>query len=166
MAVLCVVMAVLMPVCTAWSSGPSSEVLPLLLALAAGPPVLWGASAILTAVYVLPAVALGHWLGRLAGHGRRWWWVAATTTLGMLPAATLITMIRVGQSGSHEWQQLAVDAMLFAGAVGAASAPAAVAVHLTMLREDAGSPVRPVGAILLWGTLALSAELTAFLAYF
>lgn len=135
------------------------------LALALGLPALLGASALLTAVYVLPTVALGHWFGRLAGQGRRWWWVAASTALGMLPAAALTVMVRVLQSGSLAWQQLALDGRLFAGAVGAASTPASVAVHMTMLREDAGSPVRPVGGILLWGTLALSAEVTVCLAY-
>ncbi|WP_406386985.1 hypothetical protein [Streptomyces sp. NBC_01618] len=68
------------------------------------------------------------------------------------------------QSGFHDWQQLARDGLLFAGALWAASAPASFAVHVTVLREDAGRPVRPVGHILLWGTLALSIELTAWLA--
>lgn len=127
----------------------------------AGLPVLWGASALLTAVYVLPAVALGHWFGRLAGHGKRWWWVAATTAPGLLPAAALITVVRMLQGGNPDWRLLSL-----AGALGAASTPAAVAVHVTVLREDAGRPVRPVGGILLWAALALSAEFTACLAYF
>lgn len=63
-----------------------------------------------------------------------------------------------------QWRHLALYGLLSACALGAASAPASVAVHMTMLREDAGRPVRPVGDILLWGTLALSVELTACLA--
>lgn len=165
MAALSVVLAASAPVWAAWSDSPPSGLAQFLFTAVVGIPVLLGASALLTAVYVLPAVALGHWFGRLAGHGRRWWWVAATSTLGLLPAAALITVIRVLQSGSHEWQQLALRTALFAGALGAASTPAAIAVHMTVLREDAGSPVRPAGDILLWGTLAVSAELTACLAY-
>lgn len=133
------------------------------ITLVVGLAVLLGASALLTAVYVLPTVALGHWFGRLAGHGRRWWWVAATT-LGLLPAAALITIAHILVSGCHAWQQHTLDGLLLACAIGATSTPASVAVHMTMLREDAGSPVRPVGDILLWGSLALSAELTACLA--
>lgn len=163
MAVLCVVMAALVPVWIAWSDGtsPGAALIPLSLV---GLPVLLGASALLTAVYVLPTVALGHWFGRLAGHGRRWWWVTATTTLGLLPAAALIAVVGALQGGSREWRHLTLYGLLSACALGAASAPASVAVHMTMLREDAGRPVRPVGDILLWGTLALSVELTACLA--
>ncbi|TXS42411.1 hypothetical protein [Streptomyces sp. OR43] len=166
MAVLCVVIAALVPAWTAWSGGGSSPgVGALSLVMVLGLPALLGGSALLTAVYVLPTVALGHWFGRLAGQGRRWWWVAATTALGLLPAAALTVMVRVLRSGSPAWQQLALEVLLFAGAVGAVSMPASVAVHLTMLREDAGRPVRPVGGILLWGALALSGEVTACMAF-
>lgn len=164
MAVLCVALAALTPAWVAWLGGGPSPGVGVLLTLVAGLPALLGASALLTAVYVLPTVALGHWFGRLAGHGRRWWWVAATTTLGLLPAAALITIAHILVSGSHAWQQHTLDGLLLAGTLGAASTPASVAVHMTMLREDTGSPVRPVGDILLWGSLALSAELTACLA--
>ncbi|MFF0450294.1 hypothetical protein ACFYT4_28600 [Streptomyces sp. NPDC004609] len=133
--------------------------------LAVGLPVLWGASALLTAAYILPAVALGHWFGRLTGHGKRWWWVAASTALGLLPAAGLPTMARILHSEFRDWRQLTMDGLVFAGALWAASTPASIAVHMAVLREDAGHPVRPVGHILLWGTLALSVELTAWLAF-
>ncbi|MFF3123814.1 hypothetical protein ACFVRD_16015 [Streptomyces sp. NPDC057908] len=165
MAVLCVVIAALAP---AWTGGFGSDPTAVVLfpvALAVGLPVLWGASALLTAAYILPTVALGHWAGRLAGHGRRWWWwVAASSALGLLPAAGLPTMARMLHSGFRDWRQLAMDGLLFAGALWAVSTPASFAVHMTVLREDAGRPVRPVGHILLWGTLALSIELTVWLA--
>lgn len=163
MAVVCVVIAALTPALIARSGPPSGGAL-LPLALVVGLPLLWGASALLTAVYVLPTVALGHWLGRLAGHGRRWWWVTAGTTVGLLPILGLATVARILQSGTHEWLQLSKESVLFAGALWAASVPASLAVHATVLREDAGRPVRPVGDILLWGTLALSIELTAWFA--
>ncbi|MET9587999.1 hypothetical protein ABZY10_33925 [Streptomyces sp. NPDC006539] len=165
MAVLCVVITAL---ALAWAGRlaglPTGGAL-LPLTLVVGLPVLLGASALLTAAYVLPTVVLGHWFGRLAGHGRRWWWVAVSTALGLLPAVGLPTMARMSQSGIHEWRQLAMDGLLFAGVLWAVSAPASFAVHMTVLREDAGRPVRPVGDILLWGTLGLSIELTALLAY-
>lgn len=165
MAVLCVVIAAMAPVWAGRFAGPAgSTMLPLALVL--GPPVLLGASALLTAAYILPTVALGHWLGRLTGHGRRWWWAAAGATLGLLPAVGLPTMLRMSQSGIHEWRQLAMEGLLFAGVLWVVSVPAAFAVHMTVLREHAGRPVRPVGGILLWGTLGLSVELTACSAYF
>ncbi|WP_256102521.1 hypothetical protein [Streptomyces sp. Ncost-T10-10d] len=151
MAVLCVVIAAL---ALAWTgrfgSLPAAVVL-FPVTLAVGLPVLWGVSVLLTAAYILPTVALGHWFGRLAGHGRRWWWVAAGTALGLLPAAGLPTMARMLHVGFRDWRQLAMDGLLFAGALWAASTPASIAVHLTVLREDAGRPVRPVGHILLRG---------------
>ncbi|WP_328624689.1 hypothetical protein OHA88_06990 [Streptomyces sp. NBC_00353] len=164
MAVLCVVITALALAWTGRLAGLPTGGALLPLTLVVGLPVLLGASALLTAAYILPTVALGHWFARLAGHGRRWWWVAVSTALGLLPAVGLPTMARMSQSGIHEWRQLAVDGLLFAGVLWAATAPASFAVHMTVLREDAGRPVRPVGDILLWGTLGLSIELTALLA--
>ncbi|MFJ4839329.1 hypothetical protein [Streptomyces sp. NPDC088746] len=165
MAVLCVVIAALALACTGRLAGVPTGGALLPLTLVVGLPALLGASALLTAAYILPTVALGHWFGRLAGHGRKWWWVAVSTVLGLLPVAGLPTIFRMSQSGNHEWRQLAVDGLLFAGVLWAASAPASFAVHMTVLREDAGRPVRPVGGILLWGALGLSIELSALLAY-
>jgi hypothetical protein len=165
MAVLCVVIAALALAWTGKLDSLPAGVALLPLTLVVGLPVLLAASALLTTAYILPTVALGHWFGRLAGHGRRWWWVAVSTALGLLPAVGLPTMARMSQSGIHEWRRLALDGLLFAGALWAASAPASLAVHMTVLREEAGRPVRPVGDILLWGTLGLSIELTTLLAY-
>lgn len=165
MAVLCVVIAALALAWAGWLARLPTGVALLPLTLVVGLPVLLGSSALLTGAYILPTVALGHWFGRRAGHGRRWWWVAASTALGLLPAVGLPTMARMSQSGVHEWRQLAMDGLLFAGVLWAASAPASFAVHMTVLREDAGCPVRPVGDILLWGGLGLSIELTTLLAY-
>ncbi|MFD3437048.1 hypothetical protein ACFWU3_06030 [Streptomyces sp. NPDC058685] len=152
----------------AWTgrlAGPPAGIALHPLTPVVGLPVLLAVSALLTAAYVLPTVALGHWFGRRAGHGRRWWWVAVGTAVGLLPAVGLPTMARMSQSGIHEWRQLAMDGLLFAGVLWAASAPASLAVHMAVLREDEGRPVRPVGDILLWGTLGLSIEFTALLAY-
>ncbi|MEW1692951.1 hypothetical protein ACIQOF_33130 [Streptomyces sp. NPDC091265] len=164
MAVLCVVVAALTLAWTGRLASLPAAVALLPLTLMVGLPVLLAASALLTAAYILPTVALGHWFGRLAGHGRRWWWVAVGTALGPLPAVGLPTMARMSQSGFHEWRQLAMDGLLCAGVLWVASAPASFAVHVTVLREDAGRPVRSVGDILLWGALGLSVELTALLA--
>lgn len=72
MAVLCVVITALALACTGrLASLPTGGAL-LPFTLVVGLPVLLGASALLTAAYILPTVALGHWFGRLAGHGRRW----------------------------------------------------------------------------------------------
>lgn len=164
-AVLCVVTTAMTVAAAEWLVSASDGMLPFLLfMLVIGPPVLVAAGALLTAVYVLPAVVLGHWFGRRAGHGRRWWWVAVSTALGLLPAVGLLTVVRLLQGGVHEWRQLAMDGLLFAGVLWTISAPASLAVHMTVLREDAGRPVRPVVDILLWGTLLLAIEVTVLLA--
>ncbi|MFF4249393.1 hypothetical protein ACFYY2_33745 [Streptomyces sp. NPDC001822] len=137
----------------------------LVFTLMIGPPVLLATSALLTVAYILPTVALGHWLGSRAGHGKTWWWVAISSAAGLLPAVVLAAMVRMSQSGIHAWWHFAVDGFLFAGVLWVASAPAALAVHVTVLREDRGRPVRPAGDILLWGALGLSIELTVLLAY-
>ncbi|WP_285565476.1 hypothetical protein [Streptomyces sp. RTGN2] len=164
MAVLCVVMPALAPALS-WTGligGASPGGLLLPLALVIGLPLLVGASALLTAVYILPTVALGHWLGRLAGHGRKWWYALAGTAVGLLPVVGLHAVARMSQSGIHGWGRLAADGLLAAAALWVASAPASIAVHVTVLREEAGRPVRPVGGILLWGTLGLTVEGTAW----
>lgn len=164
MAVLCVVMPALTPALS-WTGligGASPGGLLLPFALVIGLPLLVGASALLTAVYILPTVALGHWLGRLAGHGRKWWYALAGTAVGLLPVVGLPAVARMSQSGIHEWGRLAADGLLVAAALWLASAPASIAVHVTVLREEAGRPVRPVGGILLWGTLGLTVEGTAW----
>ncbi|MEU2346330.1 hypothetical protein ABZ745_31665 [Streptomyces sp. NPDC013082] len=164
-AVLCVVITAMTMAAAKWFiSGSDGVLLFLLLMLVIGPPVLLAASALLTAVYVLPAVILGHWLGRLAGDGRKWWWVAASTALGLLPAVGLPTGAWMLRGGAHDWRQVAIDGLLFAGALWTASLPASLAVHMTMSREDAGRPVRPTGDILIWGTLLLAIEVTLLLA--
>ncbi|MFJ8863779.1 hypothetical protein ACIRD8_35895 [Streptomyces sp. NPDC102451] len=165
MAVLCVAIAALALAWTGRLASLPAGIALLPLALVIGLPVLLAASALLTAAYVLPTVALGHWLGRRTGHGRRWRWVAVSTALGLLPVVGLLTMARMSLSGIHEWRQLAMDGLQCAGVLWTASAPASFAVHMTVLREDAGRPVQPVGDVLLWGTLGLSIELTALLAY-
>ncbi|MEV6260662.1 hypothetical protein AB0M42_07850 [Streptomyces sp. NPDC051784] len=166
MAVLCVVIPV-MAVAAADRLLIASDgvLLLLILTLTIGPPVLWGASALLTVAYVLPTVALGHWLGSRAGHGKTWWWVTIGTALGLLPAVALPTMVRMSRSGMHTWWQLAMDGLLFAGVLWVAATPAALAVHVAVVREDGGRPVRPVVDILLWGSLGLLIEITALLAY-
>ena len=165
MAVLCVAITAM---AVAWAdrlvSAADGVLLLLVFTLMFGPPLVLAASALLTAVYVLPAVVLGHWFGRLAGRGRRWWWVAVSTALGLLPAVGLPTAVRMLQGGAHEWRQLAMEGLLFAGVLWTVSVPASLAVHMAVLREDAGRPVRPVVDILLWGTLLLAIEVTTLLA--
>lgn len=168
MAVLCVVLPA-MAVAVAWAArlvgAPEGVLLLILFTLVVGPPVLLAVSALLTAVYVLPTVALGHRLGRLSGHGRRWWWVVAGTALPPLPVIGLPVAALMLRNGTHEWRQLAMAGSLTAGALWAASVPACLAVHMAVLREDEGRPVRPVGDILIWGTLGLSVELMALPAF-
>lgn len=95
------------------------------------------------------------WTGQFASR------VAAGTALGLLSAVGLPAMARMLQSGIRERRQLAMGGLLFAGVLWVASVPASFAVHVAVLREDAGGSVRPVGDILLWITLGLSIELTA-----
>ncbi len=94
-----------------------------------------------------------------------WCWVAASTALGLLPAVGLPTGIWMLRGGAHDCRQVAMEGLLFAGALWTASLPASLAVHTTVLREDAGNPVRPTGDILIWGTLLLASEVTVLLAW-
>ncbi|MDI3418364.1 hypothetical protein [Streptomyces luteolus] len=126
-------------------------------------------SALLTAAYVLPTLALGHWLARRTGHGelggrRPWRWVVAGTTLGLLPTAVLPTLARPLIAGGPDSRQVIGEGLVFAAALWATSTPAALAAHTTLRREAAERPIRPVGAILLGGVLVLSVELTVLAA--
>ncbi len=111
-------------------------------------PALVLASAVVTVALVLPSVALGHWLGLRRGSGRRWW-VAVATAAVLLPAAGL------------PWAAAAVygrgglpGLLLFATVLYALSLPAALAAHTTVLRADAGRPVRSTGWFLGYGAVA------------
>lgn len=165
MAVLCVTVAALALVwIEAFGSSPGAALLLIPVAAVVVPVVLWWASAAVTVAYVLPAVVLAHWFARRTGRRRQWWWVAASTAFGLLPVVGLPTMARILHGGLHDWRQIAVEGLVFAGVLWVVATPAALAAHMTVLREDAGDPVRPVGDILLWGTLGLSIELTGWLA--
>ncbi|MGW0551349.1 hypothetical protein [Streptomyces altiplanensis] len=129
-------------------------VLPVIL------PALLFAGSLITAACVLPSVALGHWLEKRWGSGRRWWWVAAATMLVALSAVglSLLVVALYGQGAAlGSWREafgwLGYVAVLFC-----ASLPATLAAHMTVLRADAGRPIRPVGQILGYGSLALLTE--------
>ncbi|UUU22965.1 hypothetical protein [Streptomyces sp. DSM 40750] len=95
------------------------------------------AAAVLTVGYVLPAVLLAHWTARQLTGRTAWWWIPPACTLWVLPA-------------------MVVPAWHLAGlALYAAVLPPALAVHLTVVRADAGRPVQPCAPILTWGTLAV-----------
>ncbi|MFF1477160.1 hypothetical protein ACFVYD_06230 [Streptomyces sp. NPDC058301] len=165
MAVLCVTVALLALVwIEAFGSSSGASVLLIPVAVVVGSVVLWWVSAMVTVAYVLPVVALAQWFARRTGRGRQWPWVVASAALGLLPVAGLPTMARILRGGFGDWRQVAVEGLLFAGALWVVSTPAALAAHVTVLREDAGEPIRPVGDILLWGLLGLLVELTVWLA--
>ncbi|MFG3280507.1 hypothetical protein [Streptomyces sp. NPDC048111] len=161
MAVLTVVLSAVLLICSYHADGLATAVMLVPVALAVGVPLLIGVSALLTAAYVLPAVALGHWLAGRPGRagGRRW--VVVGSVLGLLPVVGLPTAVCMLRSGTRAWPQLALDGGLLAGCLWLLGAPALCAVHLTVRREDAGRPVRPVGRILGWGILALTLGLVA-----
>ncbi|WP_229847787.1 hypothetical protein [Streptomyces melanogenes] len=148
----------------AFGGSPEGAAVLIPVAVVAGPVMFVSVSAAVTVAYVLPAVALAHWFARRTGRRRQWRWVAASGALGLLPAAGLPTLFRILHGGLHDWRRIAVEGLVFAGVLWIVATPAAVAAHMTVLREDAGDPIRPVGDILLWGTLGLSIELTGWLA--
>ena len=164
-AVLCVVTtAMTVAAANGFSRAPPTACSRSFFMLVIGPPVLVAASALLTAVYRPAGCGFGA-LVRAARRAReKVVVVAVSTALGLLPAVGLLTVVRLLQGGVHEWRQLAMDGLLFAGVLWTISAPASLAVHMTVLREDAGRPVRPVVDILLWGTLLLAIEVTVLLA--
>ncbi|MFC8535865.1 hypothetical protein ACFUJY_18185 [Streptomyces sp. NPDC057249] len=166
MTVLCLAFFASVPLWSDRLAAPERSVaLTFLFMLAAGVPVLCVLSGLVTVAYVLPLVALAHRFGRRGGRGERRRHVVAATFLGLLPAAVLPTLVLVARSGGGEWRQLAANGAVAAAALWTATAPAALAVHLTLRRERAGRPVRPVIDILLWGTLGLGVEYTGLLVF-
>ncbi|MET8831339.1 hypothetical protein ABZX40_39965 [Streptomyces sp. NPDC004610] len=121
--------------------------------------------ALVAATYVLPSVALGHWLGGRRGSGRRWWWVMTGAALGLVPAIGLALLV-VAFSGESpvfsSWQDIR-DWLLYAAALYSISVPAALAAHRTVLHADAGHPVRSAGHIIGYGALLLLTELVVVL---
>ncbi|MFG2564192.1 hypothetical protein ACGFR6_01975 [Streptomyces sp. NPDC048567] len=161
-AVLCVALLASAPLWSGLLAAPEGS---LVVMLVAGAPLLWVLSTLLTFVYVLPLVAAAHWSGRRRGRGARRRYVVAATLLGAPAAAGLPTLVLMARAGAGEWGQLAAHGALVAAVLWAVSAPAALAVHLTLRRERAGRPVRPVVDILLWGTLALGVEFVGLLVF-
>ncbi|OKJ68572.1 hypothetical protein [Streptomyces sp. CB02460] len=163
-AVLCVALLASVPLWSGRLAAPEESVgLTLALVLVAGAPLLWALSGLVTLVYVLPLVAMAHRFGRRSGRGERRRYVWAATLLGLLPAAVLPTLVLMVRAGTGEWLQLAAKGASAAAALWIATAPAVLAVHLTLGRERTGRPVRPVVDILLWGTLGLCVEYAGWL---
>ncbi|MFJ1545797.1 hypothetical protein [Streptomyces sp. NPDC088246] len=119
---------------------------------------------LVSAAYVLPSVALGHWMGERWGSGRRWWWVVTAAVLVLVPVVGLPLVVAFYGRGPvfSSWQDI-LDWLLYASALYCISIPAVLAAHRTVLREDAGHPVRSVGQILGYGSLVLLVELAGVL---
>ncbi|MGW1652706.1 hypothetical protein [Streptomyces atratus] len=119
---------------------------------------------LVSATYVLPSVALGHWLGERWGSGRRWWWVVTAAVLVLVPIVGLPLVVAFCVRGPafSSWQDI-LDGLLYASALYCISIPAALAAHSTVLRANAGRPVRSVGKILGYGSLVLLVELAGVL---
>ncbi|WP_338897626.1 hypothetical protein WBG99_20165 [Streptomyces sp. TG1A-60] len=94
-------------------------------------------AAVLTVGYVLPAVLLAHWTARQLTRRPAWWRIPPACTPWVLPTTVV-----------PSWHLAGL-------ALYAAVLLPALSVHLTVVRADAGRPVQPCAAILLWGTLAV-----------
>ncbi|NEC06685.1 hypothetical protein [Streptomyces sp. SID7909] len=160
-AVLCVAFLASAPLWSGLLAAPERSVVVMLVA---GAPLIWVLSTVLTFGYVLPLVAVAHWFGRRRGRGERRRYVVAATLLGVA-AAGLPTLVLMARAGSGDGSQLAAHGALVAAVLWAVSAPAALAVHLTLRRERDGRPVRPVADIILWGTVALGVEFVGLLVF-
>ncbi|MEV6161955.1 hypothetical protein AB0L71_08515 [Streptomyces sp. NPDC052052] len=122
-------------------------------------PALLFVGSLLSAAYVLPSVALGHWLGVCRGDGRRWWWVVLAALLVLVPVMglPLIGALCVRGAEFRPWQDISAW-LLCASALYFVGVPAALAAHRTVVLEDAGRPARSVGPILGYGVLVLLVE--------
>lgn len=161
-ALLCVAFLASAPLWSGLLAAPERSVVVMLVA---GAPLIWVLSTVLTFGYVLPLVAAAHWFGRRRGRAERRRYVVAATLLGVAAAAGLPTLVLMARAGSGDGSQLAAHGALVAAVLWAVSAPAALAVHLTLRRERDGRPVRPVADILLWGTVTLGVEFVGLLVF-
>ncbi|MGR8009253.1 hypothetical protein [Streptomyces hypolithicus] len=145
-------------------SGATPRLWELLWLLPIATPFLALAVSLVTALHVLPSLALGHWLGKRWGDGKRWWWVAAGVAVGLVPATGLPMLAWYGLGDGPFSQADAVGWPASAGVLFGSALPAALAAHATVLREEAGRPVRPVARIIAWGALAVSTTFVIALA--
>ncbi|MGQ4355842.1 hypothetical protein [Streptomyces drozdowiczii] len=115
---------------------------------------------LISAAFVLPSVALGHWLGGRQGSGRRWWWVV-TAALLVLVVVGILSLLAVASyergPAFSSWQDI-LDWLLYASAFYCISIPAVLAAHGAVVRADSGHRVWSVGRILGYGSLVLLVE--------
>ncbi|MFJ3091230.1 hypothetical protein [Streptomyces sp. NPDC086838] len=117
-------------------------------------------ASLISAAFVLPSVALGHWLGERRGSGRRWWWVATAAVLILVLVGSLSLLVAASYRRGpvlSSWQDI-LDWLLYASAFCCISMPAVLAAHRTVVRADTGHRVWSVGQILGYGSLALLVE--------
>ncbi|MFH8471561.1 hypothetical protein [Streptomyces sp. NPDC018000] len=90
--------------------------------------------------------------------------MATAGSLVLAPVVgTLLIVAFYGRGPAYiSWQDI-LDWLLYASALYCISMPAALAAHITVLRADAGHPVRSVGQILGYGSLLLLVELAGVL---
>ncbi|MGW2472602.1 hypothetical protein [Streptomyces sp. NPDC001665] len=164
MAVLCLTLLASVPLWPGRPAAPEeSAAFTYAFTLAVGAPLLWALSALVTFVYVLPLVAMAHRFGRRSGRGERRRYVWAATLVGLLPVAALPVLVLMARAGAGEGLRVAAEGAPAVVVLWIATAPAVMAVHLTVRRERAGRPVRPVADLLLWGTLGLCVEYVGWL---
>ncbi|GGX18071.1 hypothetical protein [Streptomyces chryseus] len=116
--------------------------------------------ALATVVYVLPSVALGHWLGKRRDGERRWWWLVPAAGVVLVPVVglPLLLMSFYGSAPVLDARQDMLDWSLYAAVLYGVSLPAALAAHTAVLRADAGRPSASVRRILAYGSLVLVIE--------
>ncbi|MGW6055338.1 hypothetical protein [Streptomyces sp. NPDC055189] len=122
--------------------------------------VLFFVAALLSAVFVLPSVALGHWVAERRGSGRRWCWVMAAALLVLVLIVGLLLLavaFNGGGPGFSSWQDI-FDWLLYASAVYCICMPAVLAAHSTVVRADAGRRVWSAGQVLGYGVVVLLVE--------
>ncbi|MFI7405139.1 hypothetical protein ACIBW9_32455 [Streptomyces sp. NPDC049541] len=115
---------------------------------------------LMSAAFVLPSVAVGHWLGERRGSGKRWWWVVTAAVLVLvLVGGLLLLVVACYERGPvfSSWQAI-LDWLLYALASYCISIPAVLAAHRAVVRADAGHRVWSVGQILGYGSLVLLVE--------
>ncbi|MFF2025548.1 hypothetical protein ACFVW2_27575 [Streptomyces sp. NPDC058171] len=161
MAVLCVEglgLLLALPLFGVTPGARSVFVLPLLVMA------LLFSSALVSAAFVLPSVALGHWLGARRGSGPRWWWPMTAAALLLVGGSLPLAAAAYGRGpGVGSWRD-ALDWLLYASAFYVICTPAALAAHGAVVRTDAGRRVWSVGQVLGYGSLVLLVESVVVLA--
>ncbi|MEU6673806.1 hypothetical protein [Streptomyces sp. NPDC046925] len=123
------------------------------------------AASLVSAAFVLPSVALGHWMAQRRGSGRRGWWVLASALLVsvLVVSLSLLVVASRGEGPVFSSWRGSLVWLLYASVFCCVSMPAVLAAHRVVVRAEAGYRVWSAGQVLGYGAVLLLVELMGVL---